>query len=686
MKRTVLPAALSLLAVLFLGMPVSIFPQQEQAEVQRVLLYPISVEPGSRDREVLESLGVTVRDTLAVTLQFMEGFRVRQPDERGPTDAAGLAEYAVDQNVDNVIFGSIRGSGEEISVELFVYDRYEERISAPKRGTVRSLLDTFDMADRLVVELVEDFSGVRVAYGRINLVPLGPPDPYQVVIDGIHAGDSLRTVEKLLVGRHRVELLQERGGEEVVLLERELDIEEGRRYTIEVPRPFLTEAENNRFAGFDKDILAGWSGVAETDAAVMFNRAIQAANTEKEITGLERMYQKYSNWFDAYKVYVDTEEPDEETVFPGILPPGSKADFVLLPDPLIPDDLLWEEADTRLRRQTEELQRFQEFLAAYRAEGRYMPPSVEAERPDQVDWEDAGEWAVDETGERDFPPGSDLSRLWIARSGEQLFLRLALAEGKANVGYRYHFLFENEENKLDLQVFWTGTEWQAKAFDVRPGPTKELGSVDYKSTGDGLSLAVPLEYLAGRVLNERVGCSVEVVTAEREFQDSLEPVPTFIPSGGLSDARIIAGTVVEEQRSFEGTGWMFPLLTGAIMMEEYDGGPVGYTWSVLTGVHYSFGYDLYWGIDALFFPTGTEGGPWMLPFASLIFGSEPDEVLHMVQLLPLPGPLVGGGDTVLIFAGYGFGWYRFTVNALVGVDPVGQMMPLNLTLMAGYVF
>ena len=73
-----------------------------------------------------------------------------------------------------------------------------------------SLLDSFDAADRLVDILVEDLSGRKIYYGSLTLVS-DSEESFRAVINGVDMGEDFRSADRIITGRHRLELFQDRG-------------------------------------------------------------------------------------------------------------------------------------------------------------------------------------------------------------------------------------------------------------------------------------------------------------------------------------------------------------------------------------------------------------------------------------------------------------------------------------------
>ncbi|MCF7939409.1 MAG: hypothetical protein K9L68_12485 [Spirochaetales bacterium] len=680
---------------------------------QLVLLYPVQVESGTEDRATLEALGTTVRDTLAVTLQFMEDYRVEEAGKAGETSRAALGRRAEEAGAQNIIFGSIRGSAERIEVELSVYDRYEDEVSGPKAGSVASILDTFELADRLVVELVEDFSGMRVAYGQVRLMPEGAGGPYRVLIDRMEVGASIRTVEKLLVGEHRVEVVQERGEETITLADRELTVEEGKVYEVSFELPYLTGEEAGYFGGADRRIADRW--IAGKSVTGTFSE-VQRRAEEGAVLGLagyERLAEKYGRWKAACDRYIGrsgSERPagTEGGDFPtaaGLTGyrPGGRADFALVEAELLPAGPVWRSYRERHGQAPEVLSGLEQVDAGYRETGDAVLTFADINLDGSLDdFRDAG--AV--SGGRSSGAGASdvrLQEVYLAAGRENLYLGIDINR-ELRTNHLCEVVLEDGDASLELQLVQRQDEegpirWQAF---VETAPTVDASvstgngeKAEFAMSGEAVEVAIPRAYVEAAEISGAVDTRI---TLKERFSsmvfEETGPLSLYIPEPeGAS--RIITGGLGRadgETGTQKGTGWMFPVTLGAFA-QQFSTYPDTYNntyFAAFLGAHYSWGSNLYWGFDAVVVPAIVDG-PRIQPHLGLALSDQERVHTHLFSLMVLPMAvfdLIGlGGDGIFISPGYGYAYRQFTVNLVYPFWFVeGEFGAPGLYLGAGYSF
>ncbi len=225
-------------------------------EVPRVLITPTE---DRTEADGYEALAATVTDTVRVTLPLLGDYDVRMYDgERAVPNREAARELAADEAVDNVVFGWVRLTAEgRPVVELSVYDRPADRVAVSATEEAPSLLDVFDAADVVLAEIMEGFTGERVAFGALELRPEPAaeldlmPDPEEPVFEARLDGEPLEEGEhdfdlipagerELAVYRGGVSGRQEIARQEVVL-------EEGETATVSFEVPAAVDEDRRLY-------------------------------------------------------------------------------------------------------------------------------------------------------------------------------------------------------------------------------------------------------------------------------------------------------------------------------------------------------------------------------------------------------------------------------------------------------
>ncbi|MFP4427129.1 MAG: hypothetical protein ACLFPP_11800 [Spirochaetaceae bacterium] len=233
--------AIPFLLLPFLSIPLS---AQVTTDRPRVTVLPVVNATGLTQ---YESVALTVTDTIRLTLELLGSYEVVVAEEETVSpeltfeDVEALSEFL---HVDDVVFGEVRlGSEGEIVFDMSLFDRAEGEIVLRDEWMAEGVLDVFATTDRLVQEFVSNFSGVRIGFGSIRFVPSRTNADYRVFVDGVHAGDNIEELERVLIGDRSVLVRQVSIGGETTILEEQLFVEEGGTLSLELELPEVTRAD-----------------------------------------------------------------------------------------------------------------------------------------------------------------------------------------------------------------------------------------------------------------------------------------------------------------------------------------------------------------------------------------------------------------------------------------------------------
>src|SRR6056297_3244161 len=103
-----------------------------------------------------ENLSATVQETIQFLLRFLPNYElVESPGY--PTGQSALATYGAENDLDTIIFGRINREDREYTVSLLLYDTATDQIVEVKQDTAFSMLEIFDLTDRLSLEILESY-------------------------------------------------------------------------------------------------------------------------------------------------------------------------------------------------------------------------------------------------------------------------------------------------------------------------------------------------------------------------------------------------------------------------------------------------------------------------------------------------------------------------------------------------
>ncbi|MFW5642717.1 MAG: hypothetical protein ACOCYQ_01695 [Alkalispirochaeta sp.] len=161
----------------------------------------------------LDALGTAIVDGIAFTLRLIGDYEVRTgPVPAGSGyDEESLATRALEEEVNNVVFGEIAGTDDgTYLVTIAAYDQGVDAVVFEDSVRFDSLFDAFDIVDGITVSLVEGFSGVRLTFGTVRFVVPSGEAPVTIRLGEVDLFPETTLVERVPTGEHVVTVSQER--------------------------------------------------------------------------------------------------------------------------------------------------------------------------------------------------------------------------------------------------------------------------------------------------------------------------------------------------------------------------------------------------------------------------------------------------------------------------------------------
>mgnify|MGYP001292776837 CR=1 FL=1 len=261
---TVLWVTVAMVLVNALGIVAPATAQSASTGDIRVHVLPVVNRSGESQ---FDAVGSTVTGTVALTLRLLNGYTISEGQPQGFADRLPLPEDPVARrrvlgtmaealNVENIVFGEVlpppAGDATALPrIRLGVFDRLAGEITVQEERAPDSLFDVFGVTDQLAADVLSGFSGRRVAFGSIRIQPsaTGQPPEYRVELDGQIVGTDLRSIESILTGEHRLTVTIDVLGEDRVVFDGPVTVDENRTATVDIPFPDIDmEREAQRVA------------------------------------------------------------------------------------------------------------------------------------------------------------------------------------------------------------------------------------------------------------------------------------------------------------------------------------------------------------------------------------------------------------------------------------------------------
>ncbi|GEM_PF-6150026 len=202
-RRSIIVLLLAIITVC----PASIEAQSDDRVVagDRVAVLPLWY---GEEIAVGENLSATVQETTQFLLRFLPNYELFESNDY-PSGQSALAEYGAENNLDTIIFGRINRRDREYVVSLLLCDVATDQIVEVKQGTALSMLEIFDLTDRLSLEILESYIGRPLVFGSLAFEADGvSPERYRVYVNEILLGENVQRVDRFLAGRYTVRVEQ----------------------------------------------------------------------------------------------------------------------------------------------------------------------------------------------------------------------------------------------------------------------------------------------------------------------------------------------------------------------------------------------------------------------------------------------------------------------------------------------
>jgi hypothetical protein len=459
----------------------------------------------------LQALSESIGNTLKLTLSYLGKYELTATAEQMESaDITTLRRRAQAGNIDNIVFGRVGRDGEgRVGIELSVFDRYEDAVTVVQQGTAESIFDVFDLADALLVSLIEGFSGVRVEYGDLAIEYIGEPLALVLQIDGRPLAGNPQSVPRLVAGEHRIVVRPVDPGSDPsrVFIDDTVAILAGRTTRLEINLPYLDDEETARLARLNRAIAAGWyDGSRQAEVESSFQEAFELLRSSRAV-GAPESLASYEAWYRRYR------EPVTTTAFEPTLALKKAIALTRTPNNI--------PADERLSPQDS-------LGPLYSSERHRMFPFRRiAIDGDPSDWEGIKPFARDAVGDSEAGrTGSDIAALYIAMDWDYTYIRLDLADGAPNEDnwYNVDSYVTERDRSLVMQTIYRNNRWvsRLKIFDHARKSDAAPDVVDRAAVGDN--------FLEARFPNKDI---IELVAP----QASLTPLSagTGLDNGGQAD-------------------------------------------------------------------------------------------------------------------------------------------------------
>ncbi|MBN1525148.1 MAG: hypothetical protein JW904_11725 [Spirochaetales bacterium] len=293
-----------------------------QQEVYKPHIAVIPMKNTSNDTQY-DSICERVTETIELTLSLLDKYWIERVTTIDPAaDLEKAKEFLRLNNYDNAIFGQAIANPADGSIILqcSIYDRRKDAITIKKEVTVANIFSIFNSTEELITSVIENFAGVRIGFGSIQISNTGEKGLYEVYVDDAIAAVQDGTIERVLIGTYKVKVLQMRMKGEYILYEKTIKVNRNAETVIPIEIPYLLPAEEAELKMLEETISTGWAdplkrgaveGAFAKIAAYLADISF-AERLEQKKTEYLRLHDEYKKQFgdiasEMFRVYISVE-------------------------------------------------------------------------------------------------------------------------------------------------------------------------------------------------------------------------------------------------------------------------------------------------------------------------------------------------------------------------------------------
>ena len=249
------------------------------------------------DNIQLQVISERITDNTELILKFMNEYEFDTSSEIASVEITdrSMLEYCNTNNIDNIVYGKTYiGSDNSFVIEMSVFSREKEQTALTRIGRAETALDVFEASDSLTAAIIEEFSGVHIAFGKIKLNNMGAKGSFIPYIDGEPFAENSSTVENLLIGKRTVDIRQTRMLGETSIFTGEVTVKENITAEVSFEIPHLLPAESEVIEDYNKTIDRNYNKLKRKEKVIKaFNEVDSVLSDTPWNTGLSELREEY---------------------------------------------------------------------------------------------------------------------------------------------------------------------------------------------------------------------------------------------------------------------------------------------------------------------------------------------------------------------------------------------------------
>jgi len=411
-----------------------------------------------------------VMKTVLLTLQVMGKYEVIEIMQEESSNPDLLA---AEKDIDTIITGEIlEHSGSACIIRLSVYDKQKKAVVLVKEEKPETILDIFDASDSITISLLEAFSGVHIAYGRLAIESASGSGLYQVFLNDLPAGWSSNPLPRILAGTYKVDIVQSRPLDTLSLYSGTVEINENRTTRITVDFPQITEKEAAEFSAIDRFILANWfehDKKVEIEAKLASGLSMAANPSSSFLRQLETKYEKYREMYRLETIFSSGSSGGNFNAQKTVIRDDNKPGFGRLIDKtMLPSGYQSESISGIQPGPAAQLFSIRKSTAE-KLEGKGVIPEIKSGEividGKEADWVSIPPLLTDETGDTS-GGGGDIKAIKIARDDKYLYMNIISGEKRliSFNGLWFQLYFSTPTGNLNFHCDYYNNQWHSSIY------------------------------------------------------------------------------------------------------------------------------------------------------------------------------------------------------------------------------
>ena len=238
-----------------------VFPAQPGAQERK----KIAVIPMKNRSEMPEytTLCETMTDTVTSVIRYLPDYILIETTENPQMlevaidNMENVSELADSFGYDQVLYGDLKRNEEDnLAFTFQIYSREEDDIIVEQTAVAESLLDVFDTADTMTLDLLGQITDVNIGFGSIDLIKEEGKGTYEVYLNDKRIRNPQKNFSKVLNGSYIIEIQQDRILGDTVIFSQKIYVNEFQSTTVRFSIPKATGEEKAYLERKKEEVLA----------------------------------------------------------------------------------------------------------------------------------------------------------------------------------------------------------------------------------------------------------------------------------------------------------------------------------------------------------------------------------------------------------------------------------------------